>query len=246
MTLITDGMFAAVIVGFLMLGGQASLEPVRAVLPEEPGRRLDVTLPIPDGVALQQYVLRFSGAVAVPAAIELVKDESLEPGVVRTRRNARTVVVSGKTLGDALDLLVSSSPAASFGNGQVRRPFRWSVSDGILRVSEMAGGTCLDLGVQSFTVSDVTMAEALAQIHRLYDPGFPNARSEVNVQGMEKRVGWTGHDVTVRKVLDGLALAYGHSSWVARFTDSSGSYDGLRLSFYDFDGRGVHVSARSR
>jgi hypothetical protein len=115
-------------------------------------------------------------------------------------------------------------------------------------------------------LDNVTIIEALTQIHRYFDPQHPaphRARSGVNssrglseerraglARDLDKRFSVHLANASVRAVLDAVVQAHGGAGWVVGYRRNPAAYENVTIRFLGFDnwsiGEGAHASSRSR
>jgi len=97
--------------------------------------------------------------------------------------------------------------------------------------------------IGAFEGSFETVREALARVHHVFDPGHAIKRSEKGSHEPERLRPLISRPIsvsltatTVREILNQLVAAHGAMSWVAEYSDVSGAYRDIRISFVGFDG----------
>jgi hypothetical protein len=97
-------------------------------------------------------------------------------------------------------------------------------------------------------MSVTNIDSALAEVHRLLDPGFAIRPSDRTIPDrlkgiIDKPMAISLRDVAVRDVLDEIVRQNGNASWRAVYADASGAYPQLLLEILGFDGWGVQMPA---
>ncbi len=150
--------------------------------------------------------------------------------------------LSGLTLNQALDAIVRQQPE-----------YTWSVEKGVthVRPGRFVNNSLVALNreVATFGLAVTDLREALIRVHKIFDPGHrlppaSRARPEHVRSFLERPIAVAGSRVTVRAILDGIALQHGAMAWLAEYQDVSGGYPGLKLTFFGFDNWATSIEAR--
>ena len=179
-------------------------------------------------------------------------------------------MLTGRPLSEALDTLVKAaqSTAALWPEFIVDHRFAWRERLAVVHVTWLDGGTTfLDAAVPVFELVDVTLEDALLEVHRLRDPAFPNPREThgtgARVQSFigivptgtreipdpathperTRRFSVSVRDTTLRGVLDAIVLAHGRSWWQVQYSSTTGEYSGAAIGFGPFDGPSIFHTA---
>lgn len=100
----------------------------------------------------------------------------------------------------------------------------------------------LNSAVSSYEVHDVTVVEALTQLRRQFDPAYDASRVRGAVDIAAQRFSVTLSRVTVRDVLDVIALAQGPAVWIVSFSGAAPSCANARIQIAAAQNR-THVTA---
>ena len=177
-------------------------------------------------------------------------DPDPTPGLVLPRdRRQVPVVLTGRPLGDAIDLVIAAErgvTARPLGMSQSGYHLTWA--GGIANISPLNTPTFLDVVVPSFRIDDVdVVVAATSAVRHLMDPSHPERQSGILGNGtpdsrkalqrlLEKRLTLSLRNVTVRQILNAIVLAHGGASWVVRYRSTAGAYEGCEIGVASFEG----------
>jgi hypothetical protein len=220
------------------------------------GRDLSVLTPPNASVGVETLVMRVTSAAGVPAGVEVVIDEPLPDRVVQVVRNRKSQVVTGRPLGEVLNLLVATAPSLVSSRALTDYRFAWHEDGGVVHVSPLGGRqTFLDTVVPSFQTEGATLVETFDLIGRILEPDRNRGRPEriVTADGREqevfsrepftRRVSLTRRNVPLRDLLDAVILAYGGFSWSVRYRSIDGEYSRSIMILHSFSGPGIARTA---
>jgi hypothetical protein len=156
--------------------------------------------------------------------------------------------LTGLTIADTMDRLIPMSSG-----------YRWSVEGGILNVNSnqpLSGSIC-ERRVQAFDVAGQGVMEAVAAVHRIFDPTYningstigsrivsrrADTRAKLDAIEMSRRVDYEKpihvalRRTTVREILNAIALAHGGITWEVAYRAAPASYDNSTITVRGFGG----------
>lgn len=230
------------------------------IVPSDHGRNLEVASKLLDGVSVQTEVLRLARASAVAVGLERVTDPPRPRDLRPNQNNQVRTVLSGKTVGSALDVILSAA-RRPYG-ADVSPTYSWTESNGLIHVSSLgARKTFLDTVVPVFEATKVSVARALRMTHRLFDSDYPLDAKTAAGAGMdtssnavmtplpasEGSITVSLKNASVRTVLDEIAKSAGPgTSWVVVYQSESGQYGETQIGLVRPDGSSLLTRGRSK
>jgi hypothetical protein len=214
---------------------------IAAVPPPPAASRLVVSVPV-TAIEMTGALHRLSRINGAQFGIELLQ-AAVDPATQRAVQPGRNQYdLTGLPTNAVLDRLTRFLP-----------DYTWSESRGVYHVRAQAlqgrSNLALDRIVPTFFGTFANVNEALAAVHRLFDPtfppradAFPNANAETRA-ALTKVFSVSLTNVTVREILDEMAHQHGSLSWQAQYRDTAGGYPGMVLRFTGPPAWGVSMSA---
>jgi hypothetical protein len=213
---------------------------------EDHGRPLTLYLSS-DSDFLSHSVFRATSAARVAVGFE---QAAAPPPRQPSRSDApvTAVVVTGKSVEYALGQVFGAAGG-----------YRWLEANGVIEITPPVSGAFLEQIVPEFTLTNATLMDALAAVHRLMDPAYAAPTGIVgsmlgNADDPAEQARWSRpttarfsvrvRHVTVRQVLDAIAVAFDGASWLVRYTGETPAYATCEISFETFDGVRIGQSAR--
>ena len=192
------------------------------VLPAQP---LSVSLPlVTRNLVIAMNQLAWHGRV--PMGFEGLADEPSE-----TTSPAGELALGGGSIADALDKIVARQPAYS-----------WSQENRVIhlrpKTMRLDGNSLLNQPIDAFELHDVTLSEALREVHFHLRPELRH-RGVVGSGPGPRQLGLQRFSVAVSRVpllelLDAIVVAHGAANWHVTYTnDLQWPY---RIGFATFDG----------
>ena len=193
-----------------------------------------------------------------PFALEIVLGSG---GVVSRTAQATVPNRPGEFVYDLTGLAVEEAmrkvaDLTAAGNSRVI-PYEWSFDGGVhhFRPRQFRNntGVALNRRIAHFEANPTDVHAALMDVHRVFQPQYPSRPTQAP-QRMPERLRHLFErpltialdNTTVRGILDEMVRQHGATSWLAEYSDVTGSYKGLRLSFIGFDGWQVSAAADTR
>jgi hypothetical protein len=213
-----------------------------------------LALPVADGRAVEQMVLRIANSVSVPVGIEYVDDALVDS--TRTLKNDRAIL-TGRRFSEVLTLITSGTRDSE----KAAAGFTWQDNGAIVHVTNLHQATFLDTPVRSFAVENASFEELLPRVHATLDPQFPPASSfgsagsigcdltsdvgcQQGLDVLHRQFSFRVEAGTVREVLDRAILSHGAASWIVRYHDPSGAHARSVIKLSTFGGFTVEMSAK--
>lgn len=201
---------------------------------------------------LRVDLFEIASMARTPIGMELLPDPSLPAGVERRRGNA--VALGGQQVQTLLDLFVGAMPG-----------YRWHEDGGIIHVFPWdLQKSFLDTTVADFEVSGVNIIEAISDVHKLLDPGFPvvsGARqngfgpppgskelqtvTSARAESFSRLISVHLQSSTIRQVLDALVVAHGGGSWIVSYRSLPATYSTCEIGFGGFVGGAYLLPSRT-
>jgi hypothetical protein len=226
----------------------------QAPAPQAPaGRPTDALLPgPPETITIDQPANLFAAftvftrvldAAGVRYGLEGPAWDPASPPIDLARLGGDVVMLGGRRLGDALDLVVKAAPQ-----------YRWAERDGIIVVRASAeGASLLDRRIKEFALKDAAPRSALEEVMTAIDPSRPRSVGIVGFgrpgSGAGFKPGRVGRnvtlslkDVTVQTILSGIARENGELSWTIKYDRAPADVESASLTFTEL---GVDVTALS-
>jgi hypothetical protein len=223
-----------------MVRSNPTAPPPRPVPPRPAGARV-IRLPLPATTAGLRSVLSGLGiSNHVPFGWEVIEPPGA-PVSGNPSPGGDFYDLTGLAIPQALDKLVGFLPA-----------YTWTLDAGVYHVRpksfQQNRAVALNRRVDRVEMSVTNVDSALAEVHRLLDPGFAIRPSDRTIPDrlkgiIDKPMAISLRDVAVRDVLDEIVRQNGNASWRAVYADASGAYPQLLLEILGFDGWGVQMPA---
>jgi hypothetical protein len=262
-------LFAALATGGMNASATRQSNPLEAVVQSDwTGQTLSVVLPFPNGAACEAAITRLAVAAHLTVGLERVRDEDFPQQAHAVIRNRRQEILTGKRVSEALGLLLDGAAPLTSSTATTPDLFAWSQSGGVVYITPLGKTrTFLDTVLPDFAFQNDTLGHALARLHKLFDPSFPDPsaigrgggillpggidqRQEAELMQAykafwEKPLSVSVKNVTVRDVLTRIALAHGDASWLVRYRTVAGEYAGTEIGFFSqIDGATETLAAR--
>jgi hypothetical protein len=214
----------------VLLQAQQPVERIIELFP--PGQPINVGLPLTP-FQLEWALDRIASSVQVPIGFEAVSDEEWQPKPANAK-----IVLTGMTVREALDLLISKDPR-----------YAWSESNGVIHLRPAnTRASILAYPVRSFAVPDTTVSDVLPQVCHLLHPN----RVETGILGSGPAPGELGtrrftaivKNGTLLDVLDAIVTQHGAATWHVSYAPASDVLRIGRLGFATFDGWGISQGCR--
>jgi len=232
-----------------------AVTPSARVVPSANGAPYSVQVPMRDGRAVEDTVLRIANSVLAPVGIEYVDDALVDSNRPLTGGRA---ILTGQRLSDVLTLMTSGARDSE--NAAAR--FTWKDDGAIVHVTNLHIPTLLDTPVRSFTVDNTSFEQLLPRVHAILDSQFPPAssfgsagsigcdptsdvRCQQGLDILHRKFSFRVEGGTVREVLDQAILSHGAASWVVRYHDASGAHARSDIAFSTFDEFRVELAAKT-
>ena len=220
---------------------QATPRPADAMVPG-PAETVSLDLPT-NPFAAYTALTRLLDAAGVRYGIESPAWNPAALPIDLARPRDAVLMLGGRRLGDALDLIVKAVPE-----------FRWTDRDGVIAVRSTADGAgILDRRIAQFTLTDASPRRALEAVIAAIDPARPPSAGIVGFGRPGSGAGFkperTGRNVTmsvkgatVQSILTGIARENGALSWTIKYDRAPASPDSVSITFIEL---GVEVTALS-
>lgn len=199
---------------------------------------------------VEGFIVRVAGSVRVPVGLERPR----ESGTVRSLMARDPVLLSGKTVDDALEAIVDAEALLKPPNAKrTHDRYRVSWTRGVAHVSAFVGRrTLLDTVVPSFSVRNLPLESAVQMLRatlngapRPLPPDLQRSPTGVPMEDTlfsKKSVTLTLAHATAREILDALVLANGAASWVVRYGVDPRDPKSTIFVLMSFDGQGIQVN----
>lgn len=237
------------------LGCVASLLTVLTAAPPQYASHVQILLDVrPTLASFQDTLGSLSRRSRVPFGIETFTrgDPAARDETVSGADPTLSYDLTPLSLASALDRCATVHVADRRGS-----TYEWRLVQGVYEIHPQGftdkPSVALNRRVPVFSGQFGSVAEALAAVHRIFDPSYrqrrpigPTHEPDRLRSLIERPLQIKLANVTVREILDELVRQHGAMIWRVEYRTSSGLYNGAAFSFIGFDGWSVVMEAEKR